>query len=194
VTRNWRFFAQSLGFSLLQEVITPLKDADLETIHLPPWAEHPDLRELNPSYWRKQASVLLKAGNSALEQLLHSAPLIKEAHSGHDAEQAVLACLLHAAFSASRQEMASVFEKFELPLDSDGFPPASPFLTLSTLMRFYDTELEAVGRSFALKQLVLFRYYLYAINVQLKPQYAFLAANERCQANPVSLEKGAVSP
>ena len=36
VTRNWRFFARSLGLSLLQEVLAPLKDADLEAIQLPP--------------------------------------------------------------------------------------------------------------------------------------------------------------
>ena len=175
VTRDWRFFAQSLEFPTLQEIVALLKDADLETIQLPPWVEHPDLGQLNPTYWREQASVLLQQKNSALEQLT------KEAHPKQDAGNAILAFILHAAFSASRKDLAVVFEKLELPLDCEGYPPASPYLTLSTLIRFHTTEasvLEAMKKDFSPKQLALFRYYLYAINVQLEPKYAFLARQE----------------
>lgn len=172
VTRNWRFFAQSLEFQTLQEIVAPLKDADLETIQLPPWVEHPDLGQLNPTHWREQASVLLQQKNSELEQVT------KEAHPKHDSGNAILSFILHAAFSTSHKDLALVFEKLKLPLDSEGYPPASPYLTLSTLMRFHATEasvLEAVKKDFTPKQLALFRYYLYAINVRLEPKYAFLA-------------------
>ncbi len=172
VTRNWRFFAQSLGFSMLQEIVAPLKDANLETIQLPHWVEHPDLGKLNPTYWWKQASILLQQKNSALEQL------VTEAHSPQDEGNAILAFLLHAAFSVSRQEVAVVFEKLELPLDSEGYPPVSPYLTFSTLIKYYTSEasvLEAVKKDFSPKQLALFRYYLYAINIKLQPKYTFLA-------------------
>ncbi|MEG5061819.1 hypothetical protein QUB60_29135 [Microcoleus sp. A2-C5] len=178
LTRDWRFFARSLGFSLLLEVVASLKDADLEAIQLPPWVEHPDLGELDPTHWRKRASVLLQKVNSPLEQLVNTTPRTNEADPEPDAGQAMLAFVLHATFSASRQEMAIVFEKLELPLDSEGYPPASSYLTLSTLMRFHATEasvLEAVKKDFTPKQLALFRYYLYAINVRLEPKYAFLA-------------------
>jgi hypothetical protein len=180
--RDWRFFSQSLEFSLLQEVVAPLKDANLETIQLPPWVEHPDLKELSPYHWREQASVLLQQKNSGLEQLINTEQLTKEAHPKQDAGNAILAFILHAAFSASRKDLAIVFEKLELPLDSEGYPPASPYLTLSTLIRFHTTEasvLEVVKRDFTAKQLALFRYYLYAINIRLELKYAFLASKER---------------
>jgi hypothetical protein len=182
VTRNWRFFARSLGLSLLQEVVAPVKDADFEAIQLPPWVEHPDLEALTSTHLREQASVLFQQKNSALEQLINTKQLTKEAHPKQDAGNAILAFIIHAAFSASLHEMAVVFEKLKLPLDSEGYPPASPYLTLSTLMRFHATEasvLEAVKKDFTPKQLALFRYYLYAINVRLEPKYAFLASKER---------------
>ncbi|MFB2980707.1 hypothetical protein [Microseira sp. BLCC-F43] len=176
LTRNWRFFAQSLEFPLLEEVVAPLKDTDLGVIQLPPWVEHPDLGKLNPIYWQEQANVLLHQESSTLKQL------IKEADLKQDEGNAILACILHAAFSVNRKEMAPVFEKLKLPIDSEGYPPASSYLTVSTLIKFHRTEaavLEVVKQDFTPKQLTLFRYYLYAINVQIKPKYAFLAPQGR---------------
>jgi hypothetical protein len=140
--------------------------------YLPPWVEHPDLGKLNPTDWQEQANILLHQESSTLKQL------IKEAEPKQDEENAILAFILHAAFSVSRKEMAPVFEKLKLPIDSQGYPPASSYLTVSTLIQFHTTEasvLEAVKQDFTPKQLTLFRYYLYAINVRLKPKYAFLA-------------------
>ncbi len=172
LTRNWRLFAQTLELPLLDEVVAPLKDADLGVIQLPPWVEHPDLGKLNPTHWWEQANILLHQESSTLKQL------IKEAETKQDEENAILAFILHVAFSVSRKEMAPVFEKLKLPMDSEGYPPASSYLTFSTLIQLHNTEasvLEAVKQDFTPKQLTLFRYYLYAINVRLKPKYAFLA-------------------
>ena len=176
LTRNWRLFAQSLEFPLLEEVVAPLKDADLRVIQLPPWVEHPDLGKLNPIHWWEQANVLLHQESSQLKQL------IEEPEAKQDEGNAILACILHAAFSVNRKEMAPVFEKLQLPIDSEGYAPASSYLTVSTLIQFHTTEasvLEAVKQDFTPKQLTLFRYYLYAINVQIKPKYAFLAPQGR---------------
>jgi hypothetical protein len=172
LTRNWRLFAQNLEFSLIEEVINPLKDTDLSLIKLPPWVEHPDLGKLNPIYWQEQANILLHQESSKLKQL------IKETEPKQDEDNAILAFILHGAFSVSRQEMSSVFETLKLPIDSEGYPPESSYLTVSKLLQFHTTEttlLEVVKQNFTPKQLTLFRYYLYAINVRLKPKYAFLA-------------------
>lgn len=171
VTRNWRLFCQNLGLSQLGEILNPLKNVDLGAIQLPPWIEHPDLGELNPINWSEQASVVLQQPNSKLEELIESS-------HPKDGGNAILAFILHAGFSVSRQEMEGVFDSFELPLDSKGYPPASPFRTLSTLINYYTSEasvLEAIKKDFSPKQLALFRYYLYALNIQLQPKYAFLA-------------------
>ena len=114
LTRNWRLFAQSLEFPLLEEVVAPLKDADLRVIQLPPWVEHPDLGKLNPIHWWEQANVLLHQESSQLKQL------IEEPEAKQDEGNAILACILHAAFSVNRKEMAPVFEKLQLPIDSEG--------------------------------------------------------------------------
>jgi len=172
LTRNWRLFAQNLEFSLIEEVVTPLKDTDLSLIQLPPWVEHPDLGKLNPIYWQEEANVLLHQESSILKQL------IKETEPKQDEENAILAFILHGIFAINRQEMSSVFETLKLPIDSEGYPPASSYLTVSTLLQSHTTEtsvFEFVKRKFTPKQLTLFRYYLYAINVRLKPEYAFLA-------------------
>ena len=140
------------------------------------------MEELTSTHLREQASVLFQQKNSALEQLINTKQLTKETRNKQDAGNAILGFILHAAFSASLHEMAVVFEKFKLPIDSEGYPPATPYLTLSRLMRFHTTEasvLEAVKKDFTPKQLALFRYYLYAINVRLEPKYAFIAPKER---------------
>ena len=74
--------------------------------------------------------------------------------------------------------MVPVFEKLKLPIDFEGYPPASSYLTVSKLIKFYTTEasvFELVQQEFSLKQLTLLRYYIYAIDVRLDPKYAFLA-------------------
>lgn len=92
---------------------------------------------------------------------------------------AILALILHTAFALARREMMPVFQKFGLPLDADGYPPASPYLVVSTLLQFHLDEaalLASVEREFSPLQVSLFRYYLLALNVRLRPEYAFLQA------------------
>ena len=171
VTRDWRFFCQSLEFTSLEAIVTTLKTIDLNTIELPPWVEHSDLRELNPVYWTEQAHALVQQSSTALKSL------IKQSCSKQDAGNAILALILHAAFSVNRQEMQIVFERLELSLDLKKYPPISPYLTLSTLIKSYQTEtsvFESIKQNFSPKQLGLLRYYLYSINIQLRPEYTFL--------------------
>lgn len=179
-TRNWSAFACSLGLPQLEEILESLKDADLEEIQMPPWVDHPDLGEANPIRWRKQAIVWWQQNSLATELVIKTGQLTRETHSQQDAGVAILAFLLHVAFSANRQEMGVVFKKLGLPLDAEGYPPASPYLTLSTLIRSHTTEagaLEAVKQGFAPKLLALFRYYLYALNIRLDPKYTFLSSS-----------------
>jgi hypothetical protein len=149
-----------------------LKGISLEEVQLPPWVEHPDLGRLNPINWQEQAYTLLHQESSKLKQL------IKETESNQDDGNAILAFIFHAAFSANRQEMIPVFEKLKLPVDSEGYPHESSYLTVSKLIKFHTSEasvFEVVQQEFSLKQLTLLRYYLYAIDVRLDPKYAFLA-------------------
>ncbi len=172
LTRNWRLFVQSIDFSQLEELMSCLKGISLEEVQLPPWVEHPDLGRLNPINWQEQAYTLLHQESSKLKQL------IKETESNQDDGNAILAFIFHAAFSANRQEMIPVFEKLKLPVDSEGYPHESSYLTVSKLIKFHTSEtsvFEVVQQEFSLKQLTLLRYYLYAIDVRLDPKYAFLA-------------------
>lgn len=178
MTRKWKIFAQHLELSQLKEIIASLKDADLETIQMPPWVEHPDLGDTNPIHRRQQAIAYLHLKNSEIESLINSSHHIENAFMDHHEENQILPFLLHAAFTVNRFEMAPVSEMFKLPIDSDGYPPASPFLTFSILIRFLSMNtsfLKIMKKDFSSKQTALFYYYLYAINIRLKPQYAFLA-------------------
>ena len=172
LTRNWRLFAQSLEFPRLEGLISCLKGIGLESIQQPAWVEHPDLGKLTPIYWQEKAHILLHQESSKLQQL------IKQTELKQDEGNAILAFIFHTVFSANRQEMIPVFEKLKLPVDSEGYPPASSYLTVSTLIKFHTSEtsvFEVVQQEFSLKQLTLLRYYLYAIDVRLDPKYAFLA-------------------
>ncbi len=172
LTRDWRLFLQSIDFSQLEELVSCLKDISLEGVQLPPWVEHPDLGKLNPIYWQEQAYALLSQESSKLKQLIQKTEL------NQDHGNAILAFILHAVFSANRQEMIPVFEKLELPVDQEGYPPASSYLTVSKLIKFYTREasvFEVIQQECSLKQLTLLRYYFYAIDVRLDPKYAFLA-------------------
>lgn len=191
MTRNWRYFARCLEASQLEEVVASLKGVDLEAIPMPPWVEHPEMGEINPIHWRKPASMFLRRamassalaianhpGGIAQELLTQTDRLARETERGAFVANVILGCLLHAAFSVNRRDMAGIFEKFQLPIDAEGFPPVSPYRTLSTLLRFHTTEaaaLEVVKKEFSSKQFTLFRYYLYALDIRLDPEYAFLA-------------------
>ncbi len=186
MTRNWSSFARSLELSQLEELVASLKGIDLETIPMPPWSGHPDMGEMSPIHFRKQASMFLRRANNVILRNEGSARgllaitdrLARETERGPMVGNVIFATLLHAAFSANRQEMKNVFEKFGLPLDAEGFPPASPYLNLATLLKYYPTEMAAlddVKKEFSAKQFALFRYYLYALDIRLEPEYAFLA-------------------
>ena len=89
----------------------------------------------------------------------------------------MLAAMLHGAFALARHEMVPLFQKWNLPLDADGYPPVSAYLVVSTLLQFYDDEaalLAGVESEFGPRQTALFRYYLAALNVRLRPEYGFL--------------------
>jgi hypothetical protein len=172
LTRNWRLFVQSIDFSQLEELMSCLKGISLEGVPLPPWVEHPDIGTLNPIYWQEQAYALLHQESSKLKQL------IKETELDQDDGNAILAFILHTVFSVNRQEMIPVFEKLKLPVDPEGYPPPSSYLTVSKLIKFYTSEtsvFEVVQQEFSLKQVTLLHYYFYAIDVRLDPKYAFLA-------------------
>ena len=172
LTRDWRLFAQGLEFSKVEELMSFLKDINLELISLPPWVEHPDLGQLNPIHWREKAYTLLHQDSSKLKEL------IKETDLKQDEGNAILAFIFHTVFSVNRQEMIPVFETLKLPIDSEGYPPSSSYLTVSTLIQSHTNEssvLKPVQKKFNFKQLILFRYYLYAIDVRLDPKYSFLS-------------------
>ena len=74
--------------------------------------------------------------------------------------------------------MGPVFQKLGLPVDADGYPPVSAYLVVSTLLQFHTDEgalLASLEREFGALQVGLFRYYLLAMNVRLRPEYTFLA-------------------
>jgi hypothetical protein len=172
LTRNWRLFAQSIDFAELEELMSCLKNIDWESIQLPPWVEHPDLGILNPIHWQEQAYTLVHEEISQLKQL------IKPIELNQDEGNAILAFLFHIIFSANRQEMIPVFEKLKLPVNSEGYPPESSYLTVSTLIKSYTSEnllFEAVKPLFSIKQMILLCYYFYAIDVRLCPEYIFLS-------------------
>lgn len=171
LTRNWCAFAQALGSPLLAQITAPLQAHDLAAIDLPPWVGHPDLGPQDPHLWRQPAQALLRQGSTALQ------PLFDDSRPIPNDSNAMLALMLHGAFALARREMMPLFRKFGLPLDADGYPPVSAYLVVSTLLRFHVDEvtlLTSVEREFGPLQTGLFRYYLVALNVRLRPEYAFL--------------------
>ena len=172
LTRNWHLFAQSIDFSQLNELMSCLKDMSLEGVQLPPWVEHPDLGMLNPIHWQEQAYALLQQENSKLKEFINKTDI------SQGDENAILAFIFHTAFSTNRQEMIPVFEKLKLPVDPEGYPPSSPYLAVSKLIKFYTSEasvFEIIHQEFSLKQLTLLRYYIYATDIRFDPKYTFLA-------------------
>lgn len=172
LTRNWHLFAQSIDFSQLNKLMSCLKDMSLEGVQLPPWVEHPDLGMLNPIHWQEQAYALLQQENSKLKEFINKTDI------SQGDENAILAFIFHTAFSTNRQEMIPVFEKLKLPVDSEGYPPSSPYLAVSKLIKFHTSEasvFEIIHQEFSLKQLTLLRYYIYATDIRLDPKYTFLA-------------------
>jgi hypothetical protein len=172
LTRNWHLFAQSIDFSQLNKLMSCLKDISLEGVQLPPWVEHPDLGMLNPIHWQEQAYALLQQENSKLKEFINKTDI------SQGDENAILAFIFHTAFSTNRQEMIPVFEKLKLPVDPEGYPPSSPYLAVSKLIKFHTSEasvFEIIHQEFSLKQLTLLRYYIYATDIRLDPKYTFLA-------------------
>ena len=172
LTRNWHLFAQSIDFSQLNKLMSCLKDMSLEGVQLPPWVEHPDLGMLNPIHWQEQAYALLQQENSKLKEFINKTDI------SQGDENAILAFIFHTAFSTNRQEMIPVFEKLKLPVDPEGYPPSSPYLAVSKLIKFHTSEasvFEIIHQEFSLKQLTLLRYYIYATDIRLDPKYTFLA-------------------
>jgi hypothetical protein len=172
LTRDWRLFARSLEFPQLEGLFSCLKGIESESIQQPAWVEHPDLGKLTPIYWQEKAHILLHQESSKLQQLIGQTELKQ------DEGNAILAFIFHTVFSVNRQEMIPIFEKLKLPVDSEGYPPVSSYLTFSTLIKSHTSEtsvFEVVQQEFSLKHLTLLRYYLYAIDIRLDPKYAFLA-------------------
>jgi hypothetical protein len=169
---NWRLFAQNLTVLELDTIIEALKDADLETIELPSWVEHPDLGKQNPLLWRQQACNLLNQGAWAVQQFIKKTV-------NQESENAILAFIFHAFFAIYHKQAQPIFQRLNLPIDSEGYPPESAFLTASTLLKRYSSEsavFESLGNEFSTQQITLLKYYFHALNISLKPTYSFLAA------------------
>ncbi len=175
LSRNWCALAQALGQPLLEQMLAPLAGHDLAGLDLPPWLDHPDLAEQDPLCWYTEAQVVLQQGSSALSALMHDPEPMPNRGN------AILGLLLHAAFAGYRQHMAAVFERFGLALDEDGYPPVSPYLVVTALLEFAsdDATLQAqMERECDAVQAGWLRYYREALNIRLRPEYAFLRVAE----------------
>ncbi len=171
LNRNWCALAHSLGQPLLEQMLAPLRELELDQVTLPPWTEHPDLGQQDPALWMHEAQALLRGPELALAQLADvREPLPNQSN-------AILSLLLHGAFVRVRHTLAPLFGQLGLPLDDDGYPPLSPFLVVSTLLQEYSDEatlLRRIEARFGALPTAWLRYYLVAMNVRLKPEYAFL--------------------
>ncbi len=173
LTRNWCAFAQDIGVSRMVQIAALLHEHDLSQLDMPPWISHPDLDQQDPLLWRQAAQAVLEQGEAGL------LPLLNDNGPMPNRSNAILALILHTAFALARREMMPVFQKFGLLLDANGYPPASAYLAVSNLLQFHLDEaalLASVEREFSPLQASLFRYYLLALNVRLRPEYAFLQA------------------
>ncbi len=171
LTRNWCLFAQAIDFSLLEEWIACLRGLGFAGMPLPPWVDHPDLGMLNPAVRWEQAEALLQQGSSRLKEFIQQTEFKQE-------DNATLAFLFHAAFVVHRHILIPVVEKLRLPVDCEGYPPVSPYLAVSILLKSFTSEssvFEAMQQEFSPQQVVLLRYYFYATDLRLDPKLAFLA-------------------
>lgn len=177
VTRDW------IGWSLMQppaqieELLEPVRYVP---VNMPGWVDHTELGEYHPGYWRESACECWEAAGRDWQRFRAAIEV-----RGTAIANAMIAALLHQGFVHAQASWEALFADLGLLDDKAGTPLCSPYrISTRLLPRFPEEQaLYAYGEKyFGSRAAFLLRYYVYALNVRLRPELRFLA--EQPEASP----------
>nr|VFK17349.1 MAG: Radical SAM superfamily enzyme YgiQ, UPF0313 family [Candidatus Kentron sp. LPFa] len=169
VTRDWTGWSMRLAPALLDELLAPIMS---EPAPMPPWVDHPDLGAHDPTRWFVTAFRCWENAGRDWARLLADL-------EGRDpaTKNAMIASLLHQGFSRNHACREALFTELDLT-DDTGAPICSPYLATVRLLAGFPDEgalRKHVEGRFGVRGGALIRYYLYALNLRLRPEWRFLA-------------------
>lgn len=171
VTRDWTDWSSRQHTARLEELLGQLKP---EPKAMPPWVDHPELGGDAPQHWYASAYQCWQAAGRDWVRF-------RAALAGRSAAtmNAMVAALLHQGFVDNYDAQKPLFAALDLLDTKTGQPLCSPFQISVRLVSQF-TEEPALYRQmeerFGSSATFLLKYYLYALNLRLRPELVFLAA------------------
>lgn len=185
VTRDW------IGWSLMQapaqieKLLEPVKP---ESVDMPSWVDHPDLGDHDPRHWCQPAYQCWEAAGRDWKRFCTDIE-----GRGTAIVNAMVAALLHQGFVYACESWEELFADLDLLDEKKGSLLCSPYLISVRLMpRFQEEQVlySYVEKHFSDQAVFLLKYYVYALNLRLRPVLTFLALesaqyNEPLNAQPL---------
>ncbi|WP_295885975.1 hypothetical protein [uncultured Thiohalocapsa sp.] len=177
LSRHYRATRDWLGWSLQRpagELTGLLAPITPEPLAMPPWVDHPELTDRHPAQWYASAYRCWEQAGRDWERL-------RDALEGQDQARsnAMIAALLHQGFAHRHAARDRHFVELGLMAPGAAAPLESPYGALTRLLpRFADEEAlcRHVTHRHGEQAAALLRYYLYALNLRLRPELRFLAS------------------
>ena len=168
VTRNWERWYYRQAPNTLNNLLASLTATPLP---LPPWVDHPDCKDHHPNQnWATAYQAWQDSGRIERQFI--------ERLDNQPAAQVndLLAALLHQGFAQSQGLWQPLFD--HLGLLESAWPVSSPYRVLALLLsRCADhNDLYQQLADYGATALAWLSYYLYALDVQLRPELKFLSA------------------
>ncbi len=177
LSRHYRATRDWVGWSLQRppaQLAALLAPITAQPLSMPPWVDHPDLGACHPKRWYAPAyRCWEQAGRDWMRLCLDL--------EGRDAasRNAMVAALLHQGFAHHYAGQSRPFAELGLVQAGAAAPIASPYGALVRLLpRFTDEQAlyRHVAQGHGELASALLRYYLFALNLRLRPELSFLAA------------------
>jgi len=184
VTRDWIDWVAQQNPTQLEELLESLVP---NPINMPAWVEHPDLDKLAPHKWYVSAYQQWKTAGKSWKSFYISVK-DKDTATGN----AMIAALIHQAFSLSYKNYNKMFIDLNLLNNKTELPLYSPYQASIRLMKRFPEEqklYQYVEGCFGGQATLLLKYYTYALNLRLHQDVAFLVPSsngENKQANTTS--------
>lgn len=174
-TRNWANWSICQAPAQLEEL---LKFITKKPIMMPAWVEHPELGSYDPVHWFESAYQEWQAVGKSWKCFCMAIEKQEAAIAN-----AMTAALIHQGFAHYREANAEIFEDIftDLNLFKAGSETllCSPYLALIKLITRFPEEktlYRYATRRFDSQAVLLLKYYVYALNLRLEQDVAFLAS------------------
>jgi len=186
-TRDWVGWSMQCTPGQLAALLAPLTERPMA---MPPWVDHPDLGLCHPERWYASAYACFEDAGRDWARLCSALAPRDEA-----SRNAMVAALLHQGFAQHYAQRDTPFAELGLLDAPASLPLASPYRALVRLLpqcaddptgcdqALCDQALCAqVAQQHGELPSLLLRYYLYALNLRLRPELSFLCADNRGDA------------